>query len=162
MPVRSESAPAPALSPEVRFSSPGFLLANLGRTTEQYLTEAMEPLDLTPRQAAALLILRSHGPLPQQQLGEVLDMDANHLVLTLNYLEQAGLVARRRDPADRRRHIVEITKAGSERRAAVDRAVVAVEDELLDGLLAEDRETLRRVLLHIDERTGRRRRGSEE
>ena len=42
-------------------------------------------------------------------------MDANNLVLLLNELEDAGLVRRVRDPADRRRHLVQITEEGLRR-----------------------------------------------
>ena len=50
-------------------------------------------------------------------------------------------------PADRRRHIVEITSAGLE---ALERAEVAqesIEDEILGGLNTADRATLRRLLV---------------
>ena len=52
----------------------------------------------------------------------------------LNDLEDLDFVERRRDPADRRRHIVDITDTGLE---ALERAEVAqgsIEDEILGGL----------------------------
>ena len=48
----------------------------------------------------------------QQQLVEALRIDPSVLVGLLNELETVGIVARTRDPADRRRHLVEITGHG--------------------------------------------------
>jgi DNA-binding MarR family transcriptional regulator len=53
---------------------------------------------------------------------------------------------RRRDPDDRRRHIVELTDAGHR---AIDRAeqgMESVEEEILAALSAKERATLRQLL----------------
>ena len=63
----------------------------------------------------ALSYVRDHDNAPQQELAEALCMDANNVVLLLNELEDLGFVARRRDPHDRRRHLVELTEEGRER-----------------------------------------------
>jgi MarR family transcriptional regulator, temperature-dependent positive regulator of motility len=67
-------------------------------------------------------------------------------VLLLNELEELGYVERRRDPTDRRRHVVDIT---DERRLALERGERAQEslgDEILAGLSDEERTTLRSLL----------------
>ena len=61
----------------------------------------------------ALSYVRDHDNAPQQELAEALCMDANNVVLLLNELEDLGYVVRRRDPDDRRRHLV-----GADRRGA--------------------------------------------
>lgn len=147
------TTPAAPLTPESRFSSPGFLLHKVGRVAGRWITDALAPIDLTPRQAQALLVLRTRGPISQQVLGEEMEMDPSTLVLLLNALEQDGLVVRQRDPTDRRRHIVAITDDGLERRATADAAVTAIEDRLLQDLEPADREQLRSLLLRVDEQT---------
>ncbi|MGA5063492.1 hypothetical protein ACPB9E_06855 [Streptomyces exfoliatus] len=57
-----------------------------------------------------------------------------------------GLAERRRDPADRRRHIVEITEAGAAVLGRVDAAVGEAEREL-SGDLTEAEQALFRSLL---------------
>ena len=52
----------------------------------------------------------------------------------LNDLEGDGLAERRRDPADRRRHIVQITQQGAKLAAELHATVVAIEAELLADL----------------------------
>jgi DNA-binding MarR family transcriptional regulator len=93
--------------------------------------------------------VRDRGAVSQQELETGLLMDANSVVLLLNEAEAAGFSVRRRDPADRRRHMVELTDAG---RAAVERAEKAregIEDEVLSDLSLEERKTLRKLLKQV-------------
>ena len=64
---------------------------------------------------------------------EHLSMDSNTGVLVLNDLEDLDYVERRRDPADRRRHIVDITDAGLEALERAEAAQGSIEDEILGG-----------------------------
>lgn len=57
-------------------------------------------------------------------------VDPSVLVALLNALEDRDLVRRRRDPADRRRHIVEITEAGASSVTKLDAAIGRVEDRV--------------------------------
>jgi DNA-binding MarR family transcriptional regulator len=105
-----------------------------------------ELLGMRLRQFLVLSYLSERSPSRQQDLCEALMLDANNCVLLLNELENAGWTERRRDPDDRRRHVVELTKEG---RAALDRARRAqetLEDEVLAALDADEREQLRELL----------------
>ena len=93
-----------------------------------------------------LSYLADRDGISQQELGDVCAMDANNLVLVLNELEAAGLAQRRRDPEDRRRHIVEVTDAGRTAFQRGERAREAVEDDVLGALDSDERQTLRRLL----------------
>ncbi|HEX2467945.1 MAG TPA: MarR family winged helix-turn-helix transcriptional regulator [Solirubrobacterales bacterium] len=126
-----------------------FLLARLGRLAARRLNQQLAEAGLKPPQAAILIMLRDHGPLSQQELAERLRVDPSNLVIFLNALEEAGSLVRRRDPADRRRHIVEITKQGSERVPACYGPVDALEEELFGSLSAEDRERLHALLTEV-------------
>lgn len=94
-----------------------------------------------------LAYLRDHPGVSQQAMTEHLSMDSNTGVLVLNDLEDLEFVERRRDPSDRRRHIVNVTEAGLQ---ALERAKVAqgsIEDEILGGLDEAERATFRRLLV---------------
>ena len=96
--------------------------------------------------------VRDRGAVSQQELETGLLMDGNSVVLLLNETEAAGFSVRRRDPADRRRHMVELTEAG---RIAVERAEKAregIEDEVLSDLSPEERKTLRKLLRRVLDR----------
>lgn len=142
------------LTPETRFTQPGFLLNKVGFVARRWITDALAPVGLNGREAEILLRLRAAGPLSQQQLVEQLAVDPSNLVTMLNRLESLGWLERTRDAADRRRHIVSITGAGHAKRDAADAAVRSAEERLLSGLTATERATLQRLLLKVDERTG--------
>ena len=86
------------------------LINHLARVARR-AADTSVPHGLRPRQLVALTLLDEHGPVSQQALGEALRLDPSNVVGLLNELEERGLVTRRRDPADRRRHIVELSAA---------------------------------------------------
>jgi DNA-binding MarR family transcriptional regulator len=112
----------------------GFLLARHGQIMNRKLRYALGVTGLGPRHAATLLRLVRLGPTSQQHLIDALAIDASALVAILNDLEGDGLVRRIRDPADRRRHIVEITKIGCKAAGEVEAAIGDVERETCAAL----------------------------
>ncbi len=144
----------PLLSPEPRtlspaLATPGLLVAQLGRAATRRYKAALSPIGLKPRPTAALMQLRREGPISQQALAESLDIDPANLVAVLNQLEHEGLATRRRDPADRRRHVVEITKRGVKRLDQVERAISEVEDALFSALDPDERLQLQQLLARV-------------
>lgn len=101
---------------------------------------------LRPRHLIALRLLDSRGPISQHALGTALCLDPSNVVGLLNELEERGLVERRRDPADRRRHIVSLSAAGSAELAQAYSRLGLVEDELFSALSADERATLHDLL----------------
>jgi DNA-binding MarR family transcriptional regulator len=129
--------------------SPAFMLARLGRVAARLLNDELAAIGLKPPEAAILLMLRDGGPVGQQELGERLRIDPSNLVSFLNALERDGLLVRRRDPSDRRRHIVEITKLGAKRVPRCEGPIAALEDQLFATLSPGDREQLHRILTEV-------------
>ena len=119
------------------------LLTRLARLV--YKAASEEALGMKLKAYATLSVLRN-GPVPQQDLCIAMHLDPNNCVLMLNEMEAAGHVRRSRDPADRRRHIVEITDGGRRAVARSDEALNEVEGQVLGNLSAEERATLRRLL----------------
>ena len=98
------------------------------------------------KQVSMLAALRDQGELPQTTLCDMMKLTQNTVVTWLNELEDAGYVARIRDPEDRRKHNVGVTEAGT---AALERAETELrrlEDEVLSGLTADERSQLRRLM----------------
>jgi DNA-binding MarR family transcriptional regulator len=120
------------------------LLTRLSRLIWRRTTEEM--LGLRPKEFVALAFLRERTPVSQQELGEILCIDPNNMVLLLNDLEQAGYALRRRDPDDRRRHQVEITDEGLLALEDAEEGIESMEGELLAGLSVTERRELRALL----------------
>jgi DNA-binding MarR family transcriptional regulator len=118
------------------------LMLLLPRLTKQIQRRSGIRVGLHLRLLVALSYLRDHNGAPQQELADALAMDANNVVLLLNELEDLGHVSRRRDPADRRRHLVELTPDGRNALSDAERAQRAIEDQVLHALSREERKTL--------------------
>jgi DNA-binding MarR family transcriptional regulator len=129
------------------------LLVKIGRFAERWFAEALKPSELTPKHVGVLLQVRAQ-PTSQQALIESVGVDPSKLVGLLNDLEAEGLIVRRRDPTDRRRHIVELSKEGQTQVAAAERAVAKVEERLFAGIDDEERAQLRRMLARVADASG--------
>jgi DNA-binding MarR family transcriptional regulator len=130
-------------------SSPGLLLALLGHEAMRRLRAAHEAHNLKPRQFQILGLLHDHGGLAQRDLMKAMGVDPSILVTLLNPLEADGLVARERDPDDRRRHLVTLTAAGERQLASASRAQKETEDAIFASLDDDQREHLRNALITL-------------
>ena len=159
MPKVSKESTAPgtpsgSAAPGIAKQWPTLLLIKLGRITLHRFSEALEPFGIRPRHVAALIELRDRGELTQQSLCGQLHLDPTNLVAILNELEQRGLATRRRDPEDRRRHIVEVSSKGIAVLEKVSEVMDEVEEDLLADLDPAERGQLEGLLTSIWERSG--------
>ncbi len=122
------------------------LITRLARAMRRQFDRAVAPLGLRARHLVALTHLKDHGASAQQTLIDALGLDASNLVALLNELEDAGLIVRSRDRADRRRGIIELSLEGERLLLEVDRALEAVDDEILAPLSTDERATLNELL----------------
>jgi MarR family transcriptional regulator for hemolysin len=82
----------------------------------------------------------------QRRLAEAVGVTEATLTHHLNAMEAAGLVTRRRDPDNRRIHVVELTDAGEAAFLRLREAATAFDRRLRRGLTADDVSTLEHVL----------------
>src|SRR3954465_8633117 len=152
MPARTDSSTTspPSVLDEHR-TSPGLLLALLGQEAMHRLRDAHTAHNLKPRQFQILGLLHDHGGLAQSELIQEMGVAPSILVTLLNPLEADGLVARERDPSDRRRHLVTLTPAGERQLASASRAQKDTEDALFAALDNDQREQLRGLLLALSD-----------
>jgi MarR family transcriptional regulator, temperature-dependent positive regulator of motility len=130
-------------------SGPGLieLLSQLNKSILKRSSEQV--LGMRLRQFQALAKVRDHPGISQQELAEGMLLDANAVVLLLNELEDLGYSVRRRDPEDRRRHILELTDAGRQAITRAEKGRESIEGEVLGGLSAEEKQTLRKLLTRV-------------
>jgi DNA-binding MarR family transcriptional regulator len=131
----------------------GMLLLKIGKAAERRFAEALKPTGLTPRHLGVLFEVQA-CPTSQQDLIETVGVDPSKLVGLLNDLEADGLIVRRRDPEDRRRHIVEVSAKGSARLVDAKKTAAAVEADLLIGLDEDQIEQLLVLLAQVADSSG--------
>jgi DNA-binding MarR family transcriptional regulator len=98
---------------------------------------------------ALLAGLGEFGPASQADLARRTRIDRSDIVATLNDLADRGFVERSPDPADRRRNIVTITRAGTRHLEELDRRLEAAQDELLAALSTTERREFVQLLTRI-------------
>jgi DNA-binding MarR family transcriptional regulator len=115
-----------------------FLLAQLGAHAAGAFAERVGALDLTPPQAGVLRLLAQAPGQSQRGLADALGMHPPRLVSLIDELEERGLVARERDPDDRRNYAITLTQEG--RVVLAELAAVAREHELAITAALDDDE----------------------
>jgi DNA-binding MarR family transcriptional regulator len=128
--------------------SAGYLLMKAGIHASRLVEEALGSVALNAREYLVLTYL-AEQPLSQQELSRRLGIDPTLVVGIVDVLEERELLARQRDPDDRRRYAVTLTAAGRKVLTKATKATAAAEDQLLAPLGAGEREELRGILLRV-------------
>ena len=129
--------------------STSFLLKRLGWAVKDRTFDAFEAAGESPYHHAVLAVLDESPRETQATIADSLGYDRSYLVGLLDELEEAGHIERKRDPADRRRHLVSITDSGKEAVATLRGVMKAVEHDFLAPLDDGQRELLHDLLLQL-------------
>jgi MarR family transcriptional regulator, lower aerobic nicotinate degradation pathway regulator len=129
--------------------STGYLLKKLGFGFKEKAMDALEPTGLNPQHHAVLTLLDEGSCRQQGTLADRLGYDKSIMVGLLDDLEERGLIERRRDLDDRRRHVVSLTPAGREALDGLRAILKAVEKEFFSSLDASERRVLHELLLKL-------------
>jgi DNA-binding MarR family transcriptional regulator len=150
--TNATAAPSVARLPEELVSSTAFLLKRLGYAAKDQAMKAYEGAGLHPYHHAVLAVLDEGSRETQGAIADALGYDRGQLVGLLDELEERGLVERKRDPVDRRRHIVHMTADG--KRALVKLRALArrLENDLLAPLDDAERAELHALMLRLAQR----------
>jgi len=119
-----------------------YVVGRLDRALRRKLGEALRPHGLTVRQYTTLSVLRARSGLSNAQLARRSLMTPQSMNEVLAALVALGLVRRTPDEAHGRVIRTELTAAGAARLEACDDAVDVLEQEMLAGLDARERERL--------------------
>ena len=127
----------------------GLLLHDIARLMGKRFEQRARSLGLSRAQWRALAHLQRCEGTNQSRLAELMELEPISLARLIDRMEEAGLVERRSDPADRRAHRLYLTaRAGpklEQGRALGD----AVRNEAFAGLKSEEREALIELLLRV-------------
>lgn len=125
-----------------------YLVKQLELAVRAQLDDVLRPVEITTLQYTALTVLERRSDLSTAQLARnsfVTDQSAADMVATL---QGRGLIARIRDPHDRRRRVLRLTATGQELLDGVRADVEAVEQRMLSPLTPAQAKDLR---AHIEQ-----------
>lgn len=133
---------------EVRPASPplGLSLARSARAVSRAFDEALGDAGGSLSTWLVLLNLKIGRAANQRKLAEAVGVTEATLTHHLNAMETAGLVTRRRDPENRRIHVVELTDAGEAAFLRLREAATAFDRRLRRGVSADEAATLEHLL----------------
>jgi MarR family transcriptional regulator, lower aerobic nicotinate degradation pathway regulator len=138
--------------PEELVASTTFLLKRLGFAAKERGMEAYEAEDVHPYHFAILLALDEGGHETQGAIADALGYDRGQLVGLLDEIEERGLIERRRDPNDRRRHLVQMTADGKRKLRRLRTLARGLEDDFLEPLTEAERSELHALLFKLAEK----------
>lgn len=130
-------------------ASSTFLLKRLGSAAKHRAMAVYEQAGLGPYHHAILIVLDEGAPETQGSIADALGYDRGTLVGLLDELEEQGLVERKRDPADRRRHVVRMTAKGKQTLERLRALARQLEDDFLAPLDPDQRAALHDLLLQL-------------
>ena len=128
-----------------------YLLSDSARLLRRAFDARVRTLGMTSRQARLLLILHVTEGENQGYYAELLEVEPISLTRMVDRMEEAGLIERRRDPADRRAWRLFLTDRS---RCVIDQvrdSLTSLEDEMLAGLEPQQRKALGQMLESIRE-----------
>jgi DNA-binding MarR family transcriptional regulator len=142
------AAPPARLAKELLANS-AFLIGRLGFAFKARAIEEVEKSGFSLYDYSVLELLAEEDRETQATIADALRVDRGQMVGILDRLEERELVERKRDPEDRRRHVVSLTSEGRKQLIRLRSMINRLQDELLAPLNADEREQLHGLLLKL-------------
>lgn len=124
----------------------GLELAHVSRAVGRAFDAALAAAGGSRPTWLVLLALKSSPVANQRELAAAVGIQGATLTHHLNAMESDGLLTRRRDPANRRVHLVELTEQGEAAFHRLREVAVAHDARLRAGLSDDDLDRLRELL----------------
>jgi DNA-binding MarR family transcriptional regulator len=143
-----ETSLKPCLPREL-VSSTAFLLARVGVAIKLRVIEELGQVGCGGYEYGVLALLSEGAQETQAAIADGLGVDRSQLVGVLDTLEQDGLIERKRDPHDRRRHAVSITAEGKRQLVRLRSTMKELEESFLEPLDERSRKALHESLFRM-------------
>ena len=128
---------------------PSWLLGQASHRAQTLVSYALAQEGMRRQHFTVLTSLSEQGEASQAALGRRLWIDRSDLHAIVGELERAGLIARDRDPADRRRNVVTITSAGKSTLKRLDALIDRAQRDLVAPLTASECRELTQLLKRL-------------
>ena len=132
----------------------GLHLTKVSRTVSRAFDEALAEAGGSLPVWVVLISLKSGQISSQRELAGAVGIQGATLSHHLDAMESAGLVTRRRDPRNRRLHLVELTPDGDALFARLREVASAFDQRLRAGLTEQDVDRLEALLARLRDNVG--------
>ena len=110
------------------------------------LSKKLEKLD-TERYFSILYYIQNHnGCCCQQDICDSLYIDKTAMVKVLDTLSKAGLIERKTDPKDRRRHYISLSKKGIQQTKEISRTFSELDVQFFKNISKKEQESFKDIL----------------
>jgi DNA-binding MarR family transcriptional regulator len=133
---------------------PSWLVGQAAQRAQALVAAALAGEGMRRQHYTVLTSLAEQGEASQAALGRRLWIDPSDLHAIAGELEREGLIARVRDPKDRRRNVVQITASGRAILKRLDGLIDQAQRDFVSPLSASDRRQLVQLLERLLEPSG--------
>ena len=125
------------------------IVADVSRLMRRNFDTRARGIGVTRQQWQVLTTLRRNEGVNQGRLAELLEVEPISVCRMVDRLQEAELVERRADPADRRSWRLHLTPKAEDLLAELRPMAEAMVDDMLEGLAPAEREVLRQSLERV-------------
>lgn len=110
--------------------------AQISRRLGKIIDHRLQPIGISYQEMRIAGLMMGEKEITQKQLADKLSVRAATLSVAISKLERTGLVKRRPNPADKRANFLSLHLGA--KKTKVDRMLVSLEAEILEGLSKKD------------------------
>ena len=129
---------------------PGHLIWRAQQRAWRAFMEESAAFDITPVQAAVLLVVSNQPGIDQKSVASVIALDRATTGNVIGRLEARGLVSRKVEPTDRRARALHLTPAGKTLNRKLGTVTRRARRRLMEGLTAHEQAEFTRLLRKLN------------
>ncbi|MDO4313296.1 MAG: MarR family transcriptional regulator [Eubacteriales bacterium] len=125
------------------------------RRSQLCVGSRLEKYNITAAEEPFFMAIQSHAGAAQEELTSLVGVDKAATTRAICALESKGYLTRRQDEQDRRQKRIYATEKAMQLGAEVKRELLQLNDEILSGISAEERDVLYQALLKMEKNLDR-------
>jgi DNA-binding MarR family transcriptional regulator len=129
--------------------SPGLALNKVANAISNQFAAGLKPIGIRPSHYGVLRTVAARPGISQQDIGDAIGLAPSWIMSIIDELEGSGLLERRRDPADRRKHQVHLTTPGRDIMARAEEVSREIDTEVMSSIPHADRDGFLRGLQEV-------------
>lgn len=123
------------------------LITLLARKSQGWITEVLKDYGITAAEQPFFMAVEHSDGMTQEELTAIVSVDKAATTRAVRSLEEKGYLTRRQDTKDRRKNLIYPTKKTHELFPEVQKTLLALNDQITEGLSEAERNVICRAML---------------